>query len=277
MKFNTILKKYIVRSSDGTIKVFNLNFLGVALAMLLCFLTVIYKVVTTIDENKDALIENTAASLFKHVQNLEEFNTVLKTNVDYHTYALTIFQSNPYVLNKNTDVHEVQQMLQYFSKAAANKTVTKQEYQNINSLVLNKQDKTAFPKVADLEQLENASLLGSYLKLEFFKSKVMVIEANFVKEILTLTDSVGNPLLPPYYNQQQYDKVTNDWLSKAAKLISKYEEDMDTVATVVELFMQNNTPKFRVNHPLYTYRDIMQVSLLNACRNSTLLAMKDHF
>ena len=290
MKINTILKKakqmfklvsykkYIVRSSDGTINVFNLSFLGVAALMLLCLVLVTFKAVTYVEEDKNELIKQVVEELYVHVEELENFNTVLKTNVDYHTHALTIFQANPYVLIKDVSDVEIQKCLQYFSKAAANKVLPKAEYETINEFVLNKKDKAFFPKVVDLNQLEDASLLGSYLRLEFFKSKVMVIEANFVKEILTLTDSIGEPVLTDYSTQAEYDEAANNWLDKANKIKTSYEQDMLTIAEVIELLMQTNTRPVKVNHPLYRYRDIMQVALLNATKQSKLLAINHkHF
>lgn len=283
-KFNTILKKLfvktnklVIKNSDGTIKVFNisLNFFYIAVGLAVCLSIIAYKVRTEVVEDKKALIEHTANNLYTHVQDFDKFNTILITDTDYHTYALTAFKSNQYVsyLGDKANTDEV---LTFFSNAVNNKNITENCYKKVSGLIAIKNIQINSLDQKGLVELEEANLLGSYLRLEFFKSKVIAIEANFIKDILTLVSDTGEPILIPYENQEEYDKAASYWLKKANKCVAEYLEKKESVMNTIVAFSQLNiTPQFTKSNPMLRYRDMMQKNIITVCQyNTQVLAAK---
>lgn len=281
---NTILKtlfvksnKFIIKTKEGKTKIFNieLNFFYIALGLAVCLSIIVGRIRNEVVETDKVLIEHTANNLFTHVEGFEEFNTILKTDTDYHTYALTTFKTNPYVakLTKKEDLDEV---LTFFSNAANNKTITAESYKKVSNLVLNSQYKESYPTQVDLDEIEKANLLGSYLRLEFFKSKAIAIEANFIKKVLTLVSDSGEPILIPYENQKEYDRAASYWLSTANKYITDYLEQKESITNTIVAFMQTNTtPKLSKFNPMYSYRNNKQKAIIAACnQKNELLAIK---
>ena len=264
-------KLKLILNNQKTIWNIKFNFVFVALVLSVILATVTYKINTRIDKHDMGLVTQRAADLFDYVEN----NTVLKTNHVDHIHALLIFQSNPYVARHTMTQVELTTLKLFFEKAQANERINYSELSQLTSLVMNrvKSPKTEFHEFNEAN-LQEASLLKSYLRLEYYKCKVTAIEADFVRVILTLVDSVGKPDLMPYTTQEEYDVSVERWLRTSDRLITKHKTKLGSVAKVIKLMIDVDiNVKQRLikqvgDTPLFLYKEKTQQKLLAATTTS---------
>ncbi len=204
-----------------------LPFVGAALMILAIAYALSYQVANHVDKNE--LVDEIAEELFER-KNQRVFNTVLKTPYNIHLEALGILQTSPFIDSQQGTAKAVQR---FFSKAQNNELIGKEEYKNLIKTI--QMDK-GFAKNASLEEYNQAKLLTAYLQGEYFKSKAIDVETQFLTAIEKYIDADGTPILNEYTGQREYDYVTNKWLSEVTASIVEYDEQMDNISATIEVF-----------------------------------------
>lgn len=235
----------IVRENAKEIKVVKLSFLGLAVFAILALCGYYYYNSVKIEPHNEAVIQYKANLMFDHIKN----NTVLKeVPYQYNAAALSAFQTNSFVDRSRAGLTSVK----FFLDVGENKRPDSELFSHVRKII---QPKLNIEGTTDWEMLEEADLLKKFLMLEYYRCEIISIEDNFNITILSYVDSVGNPILPPYHNQKEYDTVSEQWLKTTTRIISEYNTQIGIVGTlftqleiaykpkIVDKYFENNSKK----------------------------------
>lgn len=239
----------IVRENAKEIKIIKFSFLGLAIVSLLALGGYHYYNATKITPHNEVAIQYKAKLLLDHIKN----NTVLKdVNYQYSLSAQTAFQTNIFVDRSKAGLTSIN----FFTDVHKNKLPDSELLQHLQTVIR--------PKVTDntllaWESLEEADLLKTFVRLEYYRCKVISIEDNFSVNILSkYIDSTGTPILPPYHSQKEYDRVSEQWLKTVSTLINEHNDKLTTINTVLKaLDIAYKTDAFKVNFENNTKSEIL--------------------
>lgn len=239
----------IVSENAKEIKIIKFSFLGLALVALLALGGYHYYNATKITPHNEAAIQYKAELVLDHIKN----NTVLKNvNYQYSLSAQSAFQTNTFVNREKTGMTSVN----FFTEVQNNKLPDAELLLHIQEII---RPKVTNNTLLAWESLEEADLLKTFVRLEYYRCKIISIEDNFSVSILSkYIDSTGVPILPPYHNQKQYDEVSEQWLKTVSTLINEHNEKLTTINTVLKaLDIAYKTDAFRVNFENNTKAEIL--------------------
>jgi hypothetical protein len=213
----------IVRENAKEIKIIKFSFLGVAIVSLLALGGYHYYNATKITPHNEVAIQYKAKLLLDHIKN----NTVLKdVNYQYNVAALTAFQTNSFVDRSKAGLSSIN----FFTFVNEDKRPDSELFTHVRKII---QPKLSIGTDTDWEMLEEAELIKKFLMLEYYRCEIISIEDNFNIAVLTkYVDSVGNPILPPYHNQKEYDIVSEQWLKATTRLINDYNTQIGIVGNL---------------------------------------------
>lgn len=223
-------KTKVILKSENAVTVINFSFGFIALLLAVLLTIGIYKFKNKVLPTNEAIINMKAANLHYYHSN----NTVLKTKYATHIAVQTILQTNPYIMRGNT--HSL--FADYMDNAKRGEEISKEAMKEVCNNIANKEYVQLFPnryEEGEFKYFEECSYLKTYVRLEYFKSKVTSIEEVFFKATSNYVDSLGDPILEQYSNQVEYDSVTTKWLTAIDRLIDTHDLKLQEINTVLKV------------------------------------------